>query len=114
MPQLVTSGSELIRINLAKNSIERSTNGGVSWTPRYSGTSTGTFRDLLVYGTELLACTSKGIYYSTNGGISWIPRCTTAPAGDFLTIATDGSRLLATTASHLYTSNNKGISWVRR
>lgn len=114
MPQIISSGGELIRINAAKNSIERSTNGGVSWSPRYTGTAAGTFRDLLTFGGELLACTSKGIYYSANGGVSWTPRCVSSSAGDFLSLASDGSKLLATTSKGLYTSTNRGISWVRR
>ena len=114
MPQIISSGGELVRINAAKNIIERSINGGVSWTPRYTGTAAGTFRDLLTFGGELLACTSKGIYYSTNGGVSWAPRCTTSSAGDFLSLASDGTKLLATTSKGLYTSTNKGVSWVRR
>ena len=30
--------------------------------------SVGTFRDLLVLGTEVFAATSKGLYWSRNGG----------------------------------------------
>ena len=44
MPQLITYGNELIRINPANNRIEYSTNRGISWISRYSGSSCGTFR----------------------------------------------------------------------
>lgn len=49
MPQLITYGNELIRINPANNRIEYSTNRGVSWISRYSGKSYGTFRDLVLH-----------------------------------------------------------------
>ena len=62
MPQIVNLGRELLRINVQKNSVECSQNGGRSWVTRCSNSSYGTFRDLLVYGNELLACTSKGVY----------------------------------------------------
>ena len=114
MPQIISNGGELVRINTAKNSIERSINGGVSWSPRYTGIAAGTFRDLFVFGNEILACTSKGIYCSTNGGFTWTPRCITASAGDFLSLASDGTKLLAPTSKGLYTSTSKGAIWVKR
>lgn len=74
MPQIISNGGELIRINAAKNSIERSTNGGVSWTPRCTTSSAGDFLSLAADGTKLLATTSKGLYTSTNRGVSWVRR----------------------------------------
>ena len=74
MPQIVNLGKELVRINTQKNTVEYSQNGGRSWVMRFSNNSYGTFRDLLVYGRELLACTSKGLYYSRNEGRSWVKR----------------------------------------
>jgi hypothetical protein len=41
---------------------------------RYSGSSCGDFEDLTDNGKEILATTSKGIYYSTNDGRSWFKR----------------------------------------
>ena len=78
MPQIVNLGRELVRINAQKNSVECSQNGGRSWVTRCNNTSYGTFRDLLEYDGELLACTSKGLYVSTNEGRSFAPRCTTS------------------------------------
>lgn len=53
MPQMIKIGGglfskgELLRINPGKNTIEVSTNGGRSWSPRCANsTSYGTFRDL--------------------------------------------------------------------
>ena len=114
MPQIVNLGRELVRINVQKNSVEYSQNGGRSWVTRCSNASYGTFRDLLVYGNELLACTSKGVYVSTNDGRSFAPRCTNSSYGEFLNLQESGSELLANTTKGLYYSRNGGRSWVRR
>ena len=69
MAQMILHGRELIRINTQKNYIEYSTNDGRSWHTRYTCTHAGNFIDLLDYGSEIIACTSKGIYFSMNKGI---------------------------------------------
>ena len=51
-------------INIQKNTIEVSTNSGRTWNTRFSGTNAGKFIDLLAYGNEILACTSKGVFSS--------------------------------------------------
>ena len=113
--QLINTGSELLRINTAKNSIEYSSNGGRSWVTRCSSsTSYGTFISLLPYGREILACTSKGLYASQNQGRSFSPRCTNTSYGDFLSLMQNGNELLANTSKGLYYSRNKGRSWVKR
>ena len=114
MPQIVNLGRELLRINAQKNSVEYSQNGGRSWVMRCCNGSYGEFRDLLVYGRELLACTSKGLYVSTNEGRSFAPRCTNNSYGDFLNLQDSGTELLANTSKGLYYSRNEGRSWVRR
>lgn len=114
MPKIITLGSELIRINPAKNHIEYSTNSGRSWLTRCASSSVGTFIDLLQYGNEVLAITSKGIYYSTNKCSSWLTRCTSTSAGTFMTLMDGGTELLAQTSKGLYYSTNKGSSWLRR
>ncbi len=88
MPQMITYGSELIRINPSNNKIEYSTNRGSSWITRYSGSGCGQFRDLLEYGNEIIACTDN-----QDGG------------RELLGSSNDG---------HLYYSTNKGSSWIRR
>ena len=55
MPQLINNGTEMLRVS--PKGVEYSTNGGRSWSPRYSGSSCGTFIDLMAYGNELLAVT---------------------------------------------------------
>ncbi len=115
MPQLITYGSELIRINPANNHIEYSTNRGVSWISRYSGSSYGVFRDLVPYNGKIMAVTDKGVYYSSNKGVSWISRNSTSAAKSFVAIQDAGRELLAQTSDgHLYYSTNEGVSWIRR
>lgn len=115
MPQLINSGAELLRINLSKNGIEYSHNGGRSWVTRYAGSQCGNFIDLFPYNNEILACTSKGLYCSDNGGRSWVCRCNnTSSYGEFLSLQEDGKELLAYTTRGLYYSKNGGRSWIRR
>ncbi|WP_455532249.1 WD40/YVTN/BNR-like repeat-containing protein [Segatella salivae] len=114
MGQIVNFGREMIRINSEKNRIEYSTNGGNSWHSRYSGSNAGKFYSLCIYGNELLACTSKGVYYSNNGGNSWHSRYSGSNAGEFEEITVQGNELLAQTSKGLYYSKNDGISWHRR
>jgi ligand-binding sensor domain-containing protein len=114
MAQLINYGREMLRINTQKNAIEYSTNDGRSWISRYTGSSAGIFYDLLQFGNELLACTSKGIYYSTNEGRSWISRYTGSSVGTFQQLSADGHNLLAITSKGLYYSTNEGRSWIKR
>lgn len=74
MPQMIMLGSEMIRINPAKKTIEYSTSQGRSWSSRYTSSSCGEFQCLMDGGRELLAQTSKGLYYSTSSGRSWSKR----------------------------------------
>ena len=115
MPNLIQYGSELIRINPAKNYIEVSTSRGASWYSRYTGSSCGEFKDLLEYGDEIIAITSKGIYVSKSKGASWYSRCTSSVCKTFISLADAGRELLANTSDgHLYVSTSKGASWYRR
>ena len=120
MPQIIKVGGghfskgELLRINPSNNTIEVSTNGGRSWSPRCTNTSYGTFRDLLLVGREILAATSRGLYVSTNAARSFSPRCVNTSYGDFLNLQDEGNTLLANTTRGLYYSTNGGRSWVRR
>lgn len=122
MPQIIKTGGglfskgELLRINPSNNTIESSQNGGRSWVTRCPDSrSCGTFRDLLPYGREILAVTSKGIYVSTNAARSFSPRCVnTSSYGDFINLQDEGNTLLANTIKGLYYSTNSGRSWVKR
>lgn len=115
MPDIITNGNELLRINRSKNVIESSRTGGRSWVLCCNcGTMYGTFNDLLKYGGEILACTSKGLYYSRTEGRSWVLRCNSSNYGEFMNLQVNGSELLANTSKGLYYSRNGGQSWVRR
>lgn len=114
MPQIVNLGRELLRINTQKNSIDYSHNEGRSWVMRCNNSSYGTFRDLLLYGRELFACTSKGIYVSTNNGYSFAIRCSNSSYGEFLNLQDTGRELIANTTKGIYYSQNAGRSWVTR
>ena len=114
MPQMIMLGSEMIRINPAKNTIEYSTSQGRSWSTRYSSTSCGEFIDLLPYGNELIAATSKGIYYSTSQGRSWSSRYMSSSCGEFQCLMDGGRELLAQTSKGLYYSTSSGRSWSKR
>ena len=114
MAQMILHGRELIRINTQKNYIEYSTNDGRSWHTRYTGTPAGDFIDLIDYGPEIIACTSKGIFASTNGGGNWHSRYSGNLAGSFIQLVVDGRDILATTTKGLYYSNNGGLSWHKK
>ena len=114
MPQMINYGSETIRINPAKNHIEYSTNSGRTWNTRCTSAPAGTFMDLLPYGNEILAITSRGICYSTNKGATWNTRCTSTSSGTFISLMDGGKELLAQTTKGLYYSTNKGCTWNKR
>ena len=114
MSQMIQRGREIIRINAQRNYIEYSTDGGRSWHSRYTSSFCGTFVDLLDYGRDILACTSKGLYYSSDDGRSWHSRYTSSFCGTFLQLMADGSQILATTSKGLYYSTDAGRSWHRK
>lgn len=114
MSQIISYQNLMVRINPAKNCIEYSNNRGSSWYQRYSGSSCGVFSDLILYGNEIIAATSKGIYYSNNGGSSWYQRYSGSSCGQFLSLMDGGRELLANTTKGLYYSNNRGSSWYKR
>jgi hypothetical protein len=76
MSQMINTGKELLRIS-PKNpaQIECSTNDGRNWVVRCQvSISTGSFEDLTLNGSEILATTSKGLFVSRNGGRNWQKR----------------------------------------
>lgn len=114
MAQIIQRGKELLRINTQKNTIESSKDGGRSWHIRFASSIAGCFVDLYDNGSELLACTSRGIYVSKDEGHSWHSRCTSSMFGSFAQLASDGQNLLAKTSKGLYYSKDGGRSWHRR
>ena len=114
MPQMINVGNEILRINPAKNTIEYSTNQGRTWANRYTSSYYGAFIDLLQYGAEVLAVTTKGVMYSTNQGRTWAARYIGSSYGDFQNIMDGGRELLANTSKGLFFSTNAGRTWARR
>jgi len=114
MPQIINVKNEIIRINPENNTIEYSQNGGRSWILRHSNSFCGIFYDLFVLDSEILACTSKGLYYSLNEGRSWIIRYSGTICGTFQQLSFDGKNLLAITSKGLFYSTNAGRSWIIR
>ena len=74
MGQMISLGTELIRINPQNNHIEYSVNGGRTWLIRFNSPQCGVFQELTVHGSEILATTSKGLFYSKNAGRNWLRR----------------------------------------
>lgn len=75
MSLMVYKEGELLRISpRSKDEIEVSTNKGRTWISRYKGTSCGDFIDIIWAEDELLAQTTRGLYYSTNFGRAWLKR----------------------------------------
>lgn len=115
MAQEINLGKELLRICPADNNkIEYSTTNGKSWYSRYKGSSAGDFYDLAVFGDEIFAVTSKGIYTSKTDGRSWYSRYIGSSYGDFETIQVSGTELVAYTSKGVYVSKNEGRSWTKR
>ena len=72
MPQLISVGTKLLRINSARNCLELSYTGGTVWVSRSSlGSRIGRLKDLLWYHDKLFALTEAGIWFSRNEGADW-------------------------------------------
>lgn len=76
MPQMIKlNNGELLRINPGNRcKLEFSRNNGVCWVVRMQYPGYGDFLDITDTGTELIATTTKGLYYSRNNGVNWIFR----------------------------------------
>lgn len=114
MSQMIQRGREIVRINMQKNAIEYSSDGGRNWHSRYTGNTAGKFVDLLDYGKEIIACTSKGVYYSIDDGRNWHSRYTSISCGIFQQLMIDGKYILANTSKGLYYSMDSGRNWHKR
>ncbi len=76
MSQMIEHKGLLFRIDpKASNRLQYSKNKGVSWMLKMvAPSSMGEFVELLDGGDEILATTTKGLYYSKNTGSSFMPR----------------------------------------
>ena len=114
MAQVISIGTALLRICPTNNKkIEYSSNGR-HWTTHYTGSIYGEFYDLLLFGSEIFAVTSKGLYVSKNEGRNWSSRFTSSTYGEFESIAANGTELLAITSKGTYASKNEGRNWSKK
>ena len=117
MPRMIEYDDTLIRIN-DKGTLDYSKNGGRSWNVLYAHASSyGEFIDLLENDDddEILAITSKGLYFSRSGGRTWNTRnTTTSKQIEFYSLKWNGDELLADTEDGLYYSRNAGHTWSLR
>ena len=78
MGTMLNLGKELLRIDPNDSrKLQYSRNGGRGWMTRYPGhSSTGDFQDLADNGNEILATTSRGLFYAkkSTGGSAWTRR----------------------------------------
>ena len=109
MAQIISIGTALLRINPTNNKKIEYSNNGKYWTTHYTGSTYGEFYDLLLFGSEIFAVTSKGLYVSKNEG-----RNTNSTYGEFESIVANGTELLAITSKGTYASKNEGRNWTKK
>ena len=116
MPQLISVGKKMYRINPIKNCLEISSSNGVLWVSRSSMSGRyGTLKDLLWFHDQLFALTDKGIWRSRNEGADW-GRCGSGIIVESLVALQDVGRYLygLSADGHFYASYNEGADWGRR
>lgn len=76
MAQMIVREKEMLRISPKDSRIlESSRDDGRTWNRRFGGlTNVGEFSELTDAGKEILAQTSKGLFYSKNDGRTWTKR----------------------------------------
>jgi len=116
MPQLITVGGKLIRINSLENRLEISFTNGATWMFRSRmGKMFGHFKDLLWFHNKLFALTDTGIWRSINEGATWA-RCGSGKIVENLVALQDGGQYLYGLSSdgHLWFSSNEGTYWAHK
>ena len=116
MPQLITIGNKLFRVNRIKNCLEYSANGGAIWVGLSSMPKRfGQLKDILYFHDQIFAATDYGILASRNQGADWGGRGTSTIAKSIVALQDGGNCLLGlTNDGHLYASLNEGADWSRR
>lgn len=113
MPQLVSDGTMLYRINLAKNRIELARSGGTQWVYRSTFGRKGNLRDLLWFHNRLFALTDTGIWSSSNQGADWGKYGSSGTARKLVALQDGGRYMLGLHEDgRLYRSSNEGVDWV--
>ena len=113
MSLMAMAGSEMIRYNPSSNSIESSTNRGMTWFKRVSCSGMGRIRALVSHKGELVLCSDQGIYFSSNKGLTWFKR--NSSDRNFVDMQDLGTELMATTSDgRVYVSSFGGFCWFKR
>lgn len=116
MPQLITVGKTMYRINAIENRLEYSKTDGIIWVGRSKmGPMFGRLKDLLWFHDRLFALTENGLWRSANEGADW-GCCGTGKVVKSLVALQDGGRYLygLSTDGHLWASYNEGADWAPR
>ena len=116
MPQLITIGNKLFRVNRIKNCLEYSANGGAIWVG-LSGMPKrfGQLKDILYFHDQIFAATDYGILASRNQGADWGGRGTSSIAKSIVALEDGGNCLIGLSDDgHVYASLNEGADWGRR
>lgn len=115
MPNLVSVGNKLYRVNPRENRIEMSSNGGYLWVGRSRmGSGFGRLKDILFFHNRLFALTEKGLWRSANEGADW-GKCGSGHIVESLVALQDGGQYLfgLSEDGYMYRSYNEGADWVR-
>ena len=113
MPQLITVGNTMYRINIRENRLEFSKTNGILWVKLTSmGPRYGRLKDLLWFHSKLFALTDTGLWYSMNGGADW-GRCGSGKVVESLVALQDGGKYLygMSADGHFWFSINEGACW---
>ena len=116
MPQLITVGKTMYRINPAENRLEYSNTNGILWVGRSKmGKMFGRLKDLLWFHDQLFALTETSIWRSRNEGADW-GKCGSGKIVESLVALQDGGSYLygLSADGHFWSSYNEGADWVRR
>ena len=113
MSLMAMCGSEMVRYNPSSNTIESSSNRGMTWFKRVSCSGMGRIRSLVSHKGELVLCSNQGIYFSKNKGITWFKR--NSLDCNFVDMQDLGTVLMAVTSDgKVYVSSSSGFSWFKR
>lgn len=116
MPQLISVGNKLFRINPVSNKLEISSSDGILWITRGSINGRyGKLKDILWFHNQLFALTEKNLLRSRNEGCDW-GSCGSGKTIEGLIAIQDGGRYLYALSSdgHFLQSYNEGADWMRK
>ena len=116
MPQLISAGNKLFRVNPRENRVEISYNGGILWVGRSRmGKMFGKLKDLLFFHGRIFALTETGIWFSENEAATWGRKGSGKLVQSFIALLDGGNDLLALSEDGcMYRSYNEGACWARR